>query len=256
MPMHVEVYGPEDGVPVVFLHGSMVASWMWLGQVEDLSEYRCFLPDLPGMGKSADIPWVSFSDTSDKIANMIATRCAGGKAHIVGLSLGGVAALYTAVKHPHVVESLIISGVPYGKVPKFLRLLSHLMLKLYSRSWGARMIAILFGIPRDESMKAFILTAAQTDPMSLKKLTKEIFEKPLPDDLDKVTARTLAVAGARDTKIARQAVSYLQDTMPNAAGYIVPEVGHQWNAENTKLFSEMIKLWITLETVNDKFIRI
>ena len=47
--MYVDEHGPDDGVPIVFLHGSVVAGWMWMGQVQDLSEFRCLLPDLPGI---------------------------------------------------------------------------------------------------------------------------------------------------------------------------------------------------------------
>jgi pimeloyl-ACP methyl ester carboxylesterase len=254
--MHVEVFGPDDGTPVVFMHGSMVAGWMWMGQVDDLPEYRCFLPDLPGIGNSAITPWVSFSDTSDKIANMISTKCPGGRAHIVGLSLGGITALHVAAKHPEVVESLIVSGVPYGEINILLRILSSVMLKLYSRPWGARAIASMLGIPRDESMEAFMKTALQTDPISLRSLTKEVFKSPVPENLDKVTASTLAVVGEKDTVPAKRAVLYLQDVMPNAAGYSVPRVGHQWNAENRKLFSEMIRLWVDSRSVPEQLLHI
>lgn len=254
--MHVEVTGPDDGIPIVLLHGSMVAGWMWMGQIDDLPEYRFFLPDLPGIGNSANISWVSFSDTSDKIANMIKTQCSGGRAHLVGLSLGGITALHVAAKYPEVVQSLIVSGVPYGEINLPLRMLSNFMLKIYSRPWGARVIARLFGIPHDESMEAFMKTAIQTDPISLQTLTKEVFKTPVPQNLDKVTAPTLAVVGEKDTVPAKRSVSHLQDVMPNAKGYIVPRVGHQWNAENRELFSEMIRLWITSESVPEEFLRI
>lgn len=254
--MHVEIFGPDDGTPVVFLHGSMVAGWMWMGQVDDLPEYRCLLPDLPGIGNSAITPWLSFSDTSDKIANMISTKCPGRKAHIVGLSLGGITALHVAAKHPEVVESLIVSGLPYGKINLPLRLLSSVMLKLYNRPWGARAIASLFGIPDDDSMDAFMNTALQTDPISLRNLTKEIFKTPVPQNLDQVTVPTLAVVGEKDTAPAKRAVRYLQSVMPNAAGYSVPQVGHQWSAANRELFSEMIRLWVDSKSVPEQFLRI
>lgn len=254
--MYFEVFGPDDGTPVVFLHGSMVAGWMWMGQVDDLPEYRCLLPDLPGIGNSATTPWVSFSDASDKIANIISTKCPSGRAHIVGLSLGGITALHVAVKHPEVVESLIVSGVPYGKINLLLRILSSVMLKLYGRPWGARAIASLFGLPHDESMVAFMKTALQTDPISLRNLTKEVLQTPVPKNLDQVTAPTLAVVGEKDTIPAKRAVRYLQDVMPNAAGYSVPRVGHQWNAENRELFSEMIRLWVNSKSIPKQFLRV
>jgi len=254
--MHVEIFGPDDGTPIVFLHGSMVAGWMWMGQVEDLPEYRCFLPDLPGIGNSATTPWLSLSDTSDKIANMISTQCPGGRAHVVGLSLGGITALHVAAKHPEVVESLIVSGVPYGKINLLLRLFSSVMLKLYNRPLGAGSIAGLFGIPHDESMDAFMKTAVQTDPVSLQNLTKELFQTPLPNNLDQVTVPTLAVVGEKDTVLAKRAVRYLQDVMPNAVGYSVPQVGHQWNAENRELFSDMVRLWVDSKSIPEQLLQI
>jgi pimeloyl-ACP methyl ester carboxylesterase len=249
--MYVEEHGPTDGVPIVFLHGSMVAGWMWMGQVADLPEYRCLLPDLPGIGNSADESWISFADTGDRIAEMIRARCANGSTHLVGLSLGGITGLHVAARHPDLVRSLIVSGVPYGKIPSALRVLSTVMLGLYHRPWGARVVARLFGIPPDESMDAFMQTARQTDPASLRALTDEVSKMPLPQSLEKVTVPTLAVVGEKDTTPARRAVPHLQEVMPNAVGCVGQGVGHQWNAENQEMFSDMVRQWITAQTVND-----
>lgn len=174
----------------------------------------------------------------------------------MGLSLGGITALHVAAKHPEVVESLIVSGVPYGKINPLLSVLSNVMLKFYSRTWGARAIASLLGIPRDDSMRAFMKTALQTDLISLRSLTKELFKTAIPENLDKVTAPTLAVVGEKDTVPAKRAVRYLQDVMPNAAGYFVPLVGHQWNTENRELFSEIIRLWVDSKFVIEPLSRV
>jgi len=208
------------------------------------------------MGNSADESWINFTDTSDRIADMIGVRCTNGSAHLVGLSLGGITGLHVAAQHPDLVRSLIVSGVPYGKIPSALRVLSTVMLGLYRRPWGARVVARLFGIPHDESMDAFMQTALQTDPASLRALTDEVSKMPLPQNLEMVTVPTLAVVGEKDTTPAKHAVPYLQEVMPNAVGCVAPGVGHQWNAENQELFSEMIRLWITSQAVNDQLMHV
>ena len=254
--MHVDEFGPEDGAPIVFLHGSMVAGWMWMGQIEDLREYRCLLPDFPGFGRSGDETWISFADTADRVADMIQQRCVDGRAHVVGLSLGGIIGLHVAVRHPESVRSLIISGVPQGTLPRLLKALSRAMLWLYRRDWGIRLVARILGIPQDESMEAFLDTAMRTDPRALRAVVAEANRAPMPGGLDKVAARVLAVVGERDTAPARRAVRYLHEVIPGAVGCVVPKVGHQWNAEKPKLFSDMVRAWIDLGAVDDRLLRV
>ena len=39
-------------------------------------------------------------------------------------------------------------------------------------------------------------------------------------------------------------------------GGIVPGVGHQWNAEKPKLFSDMVRAWIEFGSVDDRLLRV
>jgi pimeloyl-ACP methyl ester carboxylesterase len=254
--MYIEEHGAADGTPVMFLHGAMVAGWMWHGQVEALTTYRCLLPDFPGMGQSANEQWIGFADTADRIADEIRARCVDSSTHLVGLSLGGIIGLNVAVRHPDTVRSLVISGVPHGSVPLILRMFSRVMAGLYSRSWGAGLIAEMLGIPRDESREAFVQTARQTNPAALQAATEEVNRAPLPSGLERVMVPTLAVVGAKDTKPAQVAVPFLCKVMPNAVGYSVPDVGHQWNAEQPELFSEMVRMWVDSRSVIDQLARI
>jgi pimeloyl-ACP methyl ester carboxylesterase len=247
--MHVQFHGPEDGTPIVFLHGAMVAGWMWLGQVEGLPEYRCLLPDLPGMGASSGEPWLGIAESADAVAEVIRTQCPDGSAHVVGLSLGGLVALRLAERAPEQVRSLIVSGVPHGAVPLPLRALSAVMARLYGHPRGARLVAALFGIPDDESRAAFLDTAARTRPEALRAVMDEVASGALPAHPERIAVPTLLVVGERDSAPAIEAVPWLAARMPDAPGFVVPGVGHQWNAEAGPLFTEMVRSWVFASAV-------
>jgi pimeloyl-ACP methyl ester carboxylesterase len=242
--MYVAESGPADGTPIVFLHGAMVAGWMWTEQVQGLAEYRCLVPDLPGMGRSGDDTWVDFADAADRVAELIRERCSDGSSHLVGLSLGGVVGLNLAARHPEVLRSLLVSGVPSGTIPGPLRAMSRVLAWLYGRPSGARFVARAFGMPDEESQQAFVDTARSTDPAALRLVMDEVARAPLPAGLEDVAVPTLAVVGTKDTKPALRAAPTLQATMKDTRAYLVPDVGHPWNAEQPQLFTDMVRAWV------------
>ncbi|MEP6987505.1 MAG: alpha/beta hydrolase, partial [Chloroflexota bacterium] len=112
MSLYVRQSGSTTAPTIVFLHGSGVSGWMWDEQIKVLqNDYQCLAIDLPGSGESYQTEWISLADTADQIAAIIRQSTASGKAHIVGLSLGGYTGLCLLEKYPTVVESLIVSGV-------------------------------------------------------------------------------------------------------------------------------------------------
>jgi len=252
--MYTESHGSADATPILFLHGSMVGGWMWMGQVEGLADHRCILVDFPGIGRSGEEAWNGFSDTADQIAEVI--RSQAGTAHVVGLSLGGIVGLYLAAQHPESIRSLLVSGVPYGKIGGPLKLVNRTMLWLYQRQWGAGLVARAFGIPDDESRAAFLETAATTNPDALRDIAALNTEghRPIPDGLAEVSVPTLAVAGSKDSRLALDAVRYLQSLMPNAEGRTVPGVGHQWNAEEPELFTDMVQSWVDDRRIDERLL--
>src|SRR3989442_11068658 len=89
---------------------------MWQPQIERLSNiYHCLAPDLPEHGKSTDIGLLTLENTSRVIANLIREQTPHGRAHIVGLSLGGLVALGLLRDVPEVVDHLMMSGT--GSLP-------------------------------------------------------------------------------------------------------------------------------------------
>jgi pimeloyl-ACP methyl ester carboxylesterase len=242
--MHVTRSGPQTGEPIVFLHGAMVAGWMWTQQAEDLAEYRCLLPDLPGFDHSGGERWTSLASTADRVADLIRAEAPEGRAAVVGLSLGGLVGLHLAARHPSAVSSLLVSGVPLGSIPGPLRVANRGLAWLYGRRWGAGLAARAFGMPDEESRLAFVDGAGRSDPQALRRIDAELQAGPLPA-LAGLRVPVLAVVGSRDSAPARRFVRELPSVLPDATVRVVAGVGHQWNAEQPLLFSDLVRAWLT-----------
>ena len=84
----VDVAGPPDAPPIVFVHGAAFTGKMWAPQRRVLSdEFRVVAPDLPGHGARADRDF-RLGRAVDLLDEVIDEE-AGGNAVVVGLSLGG-----------------------------------------------------------------------------------------------------------------------------------------------------------------------
>lgn len=105
----VEVSGPVEGHPIVFLHGAGANLAMWNQQVELLSDaFRCIAVDLPAHGARRAEP-LTLEAAVQAVTETIHEH-AGGRATLVGLSLGGYVAYATAAAHPQLVAGLVASG--------------------------------------------------------------------------------------------------------------------------------------------------
>lgn len=101
--------GPVGAPPVVFVHGAMMGRSVWRPQVDALADrYRCISVDQPGHGTLRQQHFT----IEAAVANVVAAidREAGGRAVLVGLSLGGYVAMTVAGAYPERVRGLVISG--------------------------------------------------------------------------------------------------------------------------------------------------
>ena len=103
-----DVAGPEDAPTLVFLHGTRVTRAMWKPQVAALADrYRVVTVDLPGHGALADMPFQL--PRAVAIARSVIDRT-GGRAFVIGQSLGGYVAMQLAADHPGHVAGLVLSN--------------------------------------------------------------------------------------------------------------------------------------------------
>lgn len=102
--------GPPDAPAIVFLHGTRLSRTVWTPQLTALGdEFRAIALDLPGHGDRAAEPF-TLTGAVELAAATIRERAAGGRAVVVGLSLGGYVAIALAASHPELVRGLVIAG--------------------------------------------------------------------------------------------------------------------------------------------------
>jgi pimeloyl-ACP methyl ester carboxylesterase len=99
-----------DRPTIVFLHGTRLTGAQWAVQVSKLGdEFDCRALDLPGHGVAAAIPF-TVDGAAELVARTIEREAHGGRAILVGLSLGGFVAMVVAARWPERVSGLVVSG--------------------------------------------------------------------------------------------------------------------------------------------------
>jgi pimeloyl-ACP methyl ester carboxylesterase len=243
--LHAEVTGPGAAQAIVFLHGIGTSGWMWWQQVPAFPDHLRLAVDLPGHGRSPDVPWTSLADTADRVAELVVERTAAGRAHLVGLSLGGQVALALLERHPEVVDRAVISGVTADPWPN--RALVGPMARLMAASLRSRRLltrqAERLGLPAD-ARAAFVENALLMRPGTYRRVVAEVARYTLPREMDEVDVPTLALAGGRESAAIKRAVTRIAVALPHAAAEVVPDVGHGWNVEAPELFNETVRTWL------------
>jgi pimeloyl-ACP methyl ester carboxylesterase len=100
-----------SGRPLILLHGGLFSSEMFGPTLPALAaNHKVIAVDLQGHGRTADIDRpIDIRLMADDIAALI-DHLGLDKPDIVGYSLGGGVAFFTAVKHPEKVGKLVIAG--------------------------------------------------------------------------------------------------------------------------------------------------
>lgn len=244
--LYVAQTGTPDAPTIVFLHGVGASGWMWEQQTAALADFDCLNVDLPGHGKSKDSPWVSLADCADQIAALIRTRASNGRAHLVGLSLGGYIALVLVERHADVADHVVISGITAAPWPNriFLKPQIWLLTTLMKRRRLVAMQAKALHLSPD-SQADFTENLLAMSGHTYRRIAEEAAAYRVPDALRAVRTPALITAGSRESQIIRQAAAVIAEIMPNAQGRLAPGLGHGWNVQAPDLFNQTVRAWIT-----------
>jgi pimeloyl-ACP methyl ester carboxylesterase len=117
LTLHVVLAGPEDGPPVILLHGFPEFWYAWYRQMGRLAEagFRVIVPDQRGYNdsdKPARVEDYQVSELARDIANM--TEALGyDRANVAAHDWGGGVAWQLAIHHPNRIRKLVIFDTPH-----------------------------------------------------------------------------------------------------------------------------------------------
>ncbi len=231
---------------MVFLHGVATTGWMWRRQVHDLrGAMRCLVVDLPGHGDSAEVAWESLDETAKHVAEIIESR-AGGRAGIVGYSLGGYVAARLAAARPELVTAAVVSGISVfpGSMSKRMWRRSQLLMQYSTVGPAVRAAGEAYGVP-EEDMAGFRKAHRFGSRQTLIRMGTEILGFTVPDGAAEAGCPVLAVAGERESELVMRSLPVLAGAFSRGEARYAPNVGARWNGEAPELFSVTVRSWVT-----------
>jgi pimeloyl-ACP methyl ester carboxylesterase len=252
--------GPEKAASIVFLHGGGAGLWMWQPVIGHLPDYHCIAPDQPEHGGSRAIGPFSMELAAEKVADLIRTQAHAGKAVVAGLSEGAQIAVALLAIAPEVVEKAIISSALLRPVPGLGWASSRALLAWSYRvsippfrniDWWIRLnMKYAAGIPEEfyPAFKKDFQEMTESEFVNLM-LANQAFR--LPAGLDRATARTLVVAGAKEYPAMKLSGRELVSALPDARGGLI-NLGkkasmaseHNWAMTAPQKFAATVQAWI------------
>jgi len=115
--LNVVFAGPEDGKPVVLLHGYPEFWFAWRGPMRELADagFRVIVPDQRGYNDS-DKPSHVEAYRLDRLATDVAdliTVLGYSKAYLAGHDFGGLVSWWTLMLYPEKIEKFVIFNKPH-----------------------------------------------------------------------------------------------------------------------------------------------
>jgi len=244
--MHVSKFGPEDGSPVLLLHGGGVAGWMWnslRGSLE--SKYKVLVPDLPGHGQSADEPYRSHTETVDALSQVL-LRGDSAPAAVVGFSLGAQLTVEFASRYPELVErAMVVSAqakaMPFAGLP--LRALGAAAPLARNRRFARLQARELFVPP--ELMEDYIDTSAHISKATLLAAVGDNMRFELPAAWSEFCGQAFVMVGRRERALMRDSAAAIHTALPGSEIEIVDGCGHGIPLQRPDWFNGRVAAWLS-----------
>ncbi len=257
--LHTEIFGPEDGYPIVFSHGITCALRVWKHQIADLSkDHRVIAFDHRGHGRS-EIPrrhgYSLDHLAGDLQAVLDATLRPGERAVIAGHSMGGITISAWSDRYrdlvPHRADGVALINTATGELLRRLQLLQVPGLLASTRilvaenviraigsltvprgaKWTSRQFVALMAVGADAhpSVADFVYELFMgTSPVArgscVRMLADALGPQHLP--LDGLTVPALVIGSTKDRLLPIGQSRKIADAVPNLARFVELTGGH------------------------------
>jgi pimeloyl-ACP methyl ester carboxylesterase len=272
--LHTEVFGPDDGYPIVLCHGITCAIRVWAYQIADLSaDHRVIAFDHRGHGRSDVPPRGGYSLdllAADLDAVLDATVKPHERAVIAGHSMGGIAITSWAHRYPdrvqHRAAAAALINTTTGDVLRELRLvrvpdaLADVRIRVAQdvikaigdvrvprgARWGSHrfVAAMAVGADADPAVGKFVYELfAATPPAGRGGCARMLVDALGPEhiSLDGLTVPTLVIGSEKDRLLPIGQSRKIADAAPNLAALVELPGGHCANLEHPDEVNRLLR---------------
>lgn len=252
MSLFVKESGSKDAPAIVFIHGGGISGWMWDHCVAQLKDYHCLVPDLPEHGNSSGIGPITIEDCARKVAELIRAKAPGGRAHVVGHSLGGQILVKLLATEPGVIDHAVVSSALLRPLPLpgLTSLVARASLPLARGRYFQKLQAQSYHIPA-EDFETYYRDSLKITSRALGRILYENSAFRLPAGFPGVTVPTLALAGQKELKVVHDSVRDLTSAIPNSRGYLITDADHGYIFKEPEKFAGIVRAWISDKPLPD-----
>ena len=235
--VHHVVEGPPDAPALVLANslGSTLA--MWEPQIEQLAaEFRVVRFDLRGHGRSPVPPGpYALTDLAEDVIALL-DRLGIARAHVAGVSLGGMIAMRLGIDAPERVDRLVLCctsarlGPPSAWEDR-IRLVRAQGTEALADTVVARWFTPAWAAANPERVRRLREMIASTPDEGYAGCCAAIQHMDLHDELPRISAPTLVIAGADDPATPPDHGARIAAAIPGARMAVVPHSAHLANIE-------------------------
>ncbi len=248
-----------DGPPLVILRGLGRTIKHWLGYENVLARHaQVITMDLRGIGSSSVSSRFKTSvyDMADDVVAVL-DKLKIDKAHILGVSLGGMVTLAQGLKHPGRCQSLVVVNTSIGG-QRTLRLSPKALKAILSSGWvkGEQLqrdlVDVLVGRDLPDATRADIARRyaeiARRDGIFVDTVVKQLVAAarftPIRE-LKTMKVPTLVVYGTHDLFVPTANSIKLARLLPNAKLQALEGAGHEASLDKGSELSTLVETWIS-----------
>src|SRR5690349_10359314 len=238
--------GVGEKTPIVFLHGVGSDKSVWHPQLEALGrERRAIAFDYPGYGESDPAP--EGTTREDYAAAVLSAMHELGvdRAHVCGLSLGGVVAIALHTAEPDACASLILADT-FAVHPDGHAIRDRSMAASENmRAMAEGRVDVLLAQPADPAVRSEVVeTMAKIEPAAFRIGAEAVWLADQRERVHEIRVPTLVLCGAQD-HVTSPALSHeLTRLIPGARYDQIEGAGHLTNLEKPEEFNTLVGAFI------------
>jgi branched-chain amino acid transport system permease protein len=252
--MHYKITGTGPEI-IILIHGNIASTRWWDKYLACLPHgYRAIAMDLRGCGRSGR-PHSGY--TIDQFAADIQFLVEGlelKKFHLLGHSMGGQIALYYALQHPQLVQTLtLLDSVPATglALDDTARAAFDLLMTDKAVLQQAVDACMQYSSDREFALSACD-DAFRCAPNIFKDNPGTMHQTVLLEQAGSITAPILIIHGREDLIIPLATMASTIQAMPSAQVVIFDNCGHSPQIEQTARFSDVYNNFINQHPINQK----